>query len=957
MAAPQHKRPSTEFAFSYSKRTKLPWDIPRALAEIIANAQDEDEDAVIEMHDEITCKIHNKVNDDRPGLTLESFHVTSHKTDTDASHGKFGYGMKDALVCLLKHNVHTIANSRAGRFTVDPAESPSDDTKIAQYDPEQRLEEHATTFYLTPITSAQLQQAKSYFCKYHTELKNLCEVVNRKKRTLKVFSKPETVTNELFFINGFRYKMDNSGLVGKRFLFAYDIGYDKSKLESRERDRMPDNWHSIVCSYMKTPKMLANQSPEFLRCLEHLFTTQTKSASEFWEFGRSEFANILVVHKSNAISERDTQEKLAQRILQEAMDKEDQATVLRKALSGLAVSDAQVEGEDAEEFYTSAELVKSDVDEKEKRIEKLSSQAKQLRAEETRLRPSQNKPTCYTSAVDMHQPALPSEVVTLVLPEAVAKKMTALAPNIPSLDSRARGGVKKSLQALCNHLSLGVEVTISSDAVKNADYQCRNGKLVLAKASNLEDDQLLKFGIAELFNYYSAFDMHIATSWLAKIARLLPTTNAPGCGVNHHELREKPNLLRFLFTCDEWGTKYGGISAVNIQMATDLAKSFDTLEVLTLITDPRFQCSSDEIAKTLADERVRILFPVMERTNIVGIRDCPTIDVVIAHGDISGPIALQLKSLPQFTNARFWLFNHTDPEAVDPYKPAQQQPELAGPKLTTKINSMLDFSSKYDVIFSVGRYIFESWQRAYNGRMLLEKSHYVYYPPLNPFFFPTCETISGYRFESVRLLLFGRVGDATQYFKGIDVACEAAQLLARRLGSSVTVDLVVRGLPPGELVVQFPLLLERTKGAVKIIPRVYGDQHEIKRDLLSSDLCIVPARYEPYGLTGLEAIAAGTPILVSCHTGMARFLSKLGESEQWVVESTYEMALHEAAKQFADKMFNMMTAPLKDHLRSKVAVLREKINKLYSSQDAQLIRYSDLVKLAETGKAVLPQSL
>ncbi|KAI8518731.1 hypothetical protein Bbelb_047480 [Branchiostoma belcheri] len=52
----------------------------------------------------------------------------------------------------------------------------------------------------------------------------------------------------------------------------------------------------------------------------------------------------------------------------------------------------------------------------------------------------------------------------------------------------------------------------------------------------------------------------------------------------------------------------------------------------------------------------------------------------------------------------------------------------------------------------------------------------------------------------------------------------------------------------------------------------YGTQDQICRDMKQAHLVLMPSRSEPFGLVGLEAIAAGVPVLVSDRSGLAEFM-------------------------------------------------------------------------------------
>jgi glycosyltransferase involved in cell wall biosynthesis len=55
-----------------------------------------------------------------------------------------------------------------------------------------------------------------------------------------------------------------------------------------------------------------------------------------------------------------------------------------------------------------------------------------------------------------------------------------------------------------------------------------------------------------------------------------------------------------------------------------------------------------------------------------------------------------------------------------------------------------------------------------------------------------------------------------------------------------------------------------------ITPRPYSvDPKEIEHDLTTTSVLIMPSRVEGFGLVALEAISAGTPTLITPHSGIA----------------------------------------------------------------------------------------
>ena len=63
------------------------------------------------------------------------------------------------------------------------------------------------------------------------------------------------------------------------------------------------------------------------------------------------------------------------------------------------------------------------------------------------------------------------------------------------------------------------------------------------------------------------------------------------------------------------------------------------------------------------------------------------------------------------------------------------------------------------------------------------------------------------------------------------------------------------------------------------------ERESVKRLFCEVDLLLMPSRTEGFGLTGLEALSAGVPILVSKNSGFGEALSKVPFGASCVVDS------------------------------------------------------------------------
>ncbi|XP_015759313.1 PREDICTED: uncharacterized protein LOC107338581 [Acropora digitifera] len=119
------------------------------------------------------------------------------------------------------------------------------------------------------------------------------------------------------------------------------------------------------------------------------------------------------------------------------------------------------------------------------------------------------------------------------------------------------------------------------------------------------------------------------------------------------------------------------------------------------------------------------------------------------------------------------------------------------------------------------------------------------------------------------VLVFGR-GDAEDFkLKGFDIAARAVATLSDTI-------LVFVGAPHGkhgEIVKRF---IDSGIPANRLKVRGYMDSREdLKRLFCEVDLVLMPSRTEGFGLTGLEALSAGLPVLVSKNSGFGEALGSV----------------------------------------------------------------------------------
>ena len=154
---------------------------------------------------------------------------------------------------------------------------------------------------------------------------------------------------------------------------------------------------------------------------------------------------------------------------------------------------------------------------------------------------------------------------------------------------------------------------------------------------------------------------------------------------------------------------------------------------------------------------------------------------------------------------------------------------------------------------------------------------------LTPSIFSEFSVIKQATFESekFRVLIFGR-GDQEDFsLKGYDIAAKAIVQL-----EDSSYRLIFVGAPDGKEEDVANKLLHCGISKDQLVVRKFVQSKERLKELFCEvDLAIMPSRTEGFGLTALEALSAGLPILVSGNSGFGDALRSLPLGKPFVVES------------------------------------------------------------------------
>ncbi|CAH3180188.1 unnamed protein product [Porites lobata] len=318
---------------------------------------------------------------------------------------------------------------------------------------------------------------------------------------------------------------------------------------------------------------------------------------------------------------------------------------------------------------------------------------------------------------------------------------------------------------------------------------------------------------------------------------------------------DKTHRVRVTFLASEWGSSKGGLSTINRELAIQLAKCPE-VEVSFFLP----QCSQDD-KKLALKHNVKIIeaapLPGFEQLDWLCVPpEDLQIDIIIGHG---AKLGKQAQIIKKSKGCKWVQVVHTDPEELGMFKNYSDAISKGEEKHKTEIK----LCEMADHVVGVGPKLSEAF-RSYLRSCQKDDNVVDFTPGVFEEFSAVKQAPSERQQRSV--LVFGR-GDIEDFkLKGFDIAGKAvAELEDTRL--------VFVGAPDGKHEEIANRLTECGVPASRL--RVRGflpDRESLKRLFQEVDLVVMPSRTEGFGLTGLEALSAGLPVLVSRNSGFGETL-------------------------------------------------------------------------------------
>ncbi|WP_157129222.1 glycosyltransferase family 4 protein [Nocardia amamiensis] len=325
---------------------------------------------------------------------------------------------------------------------------------------------------------------------------------------------------------------------------------------------------------------------------------------------------------------------------------------------------------------------------------------------------------------------------------------------------------------------------------------------------------------------------------------------------------------RVLLVADEWFPAKGGISSLNRYLAFGLAETGS--DVYCVVPAAR--------ADEFADARRRGV-QLVEAPGVPGVAPDAALgmarpladdlapDILIGHGRVTGPRAKALRD-NFYPSAFLCHFIHMIPDYLEWSKTDREID--AGTRAETRSDLEETLGVGADCVAAVGPMLHEWFSSVL--------APYQSPPPLlrfDPGFDSSEDRTRVPSPGRPRILMLGRLGDVKP--KGLDIAAAAVGLAMDMAGSGTPgFDLVLRGSPEGQAEELREAVREWSRHTtLRVIVRNYTTEIDrLRNDMLRADLVLMPSRTEAFGLVGLEAIVAGTPLLATDQSGLAMVLTE-----------------------------------------------------------------------------------
>ena len=372
---------------------------------------------------------------------------------------------------------------------------------------------------------------------------------------------------------------------------------------------------------------------------------------------------------------------------------------------------------------------------------------------------------------------------------------------------------------------------------------------------------------------------------------------------------EKPSLpsdetLTVTVLSSEWKSSKGGLSTISRELAIQLAKHLN-VEVYVYLP----KCTEED-KKVAGSHRVQLIeaeeLPGFEPIDwLTSLPKGHLPHCLIGHGLHLGR---QIQLIKRHHNCKWIQVVHTAPEELGMYKSYEEAISKGGQKHQAEVK----LCELADQVVAVGPKLADAYSRylRFSG-----KDQDVI--DLTPSIFTEFHSVQQATEErsTFCVLVFGRGDNEDFKLKGYDIAVQAVAEL-----KDTSYKLMFVGAPAGKEDEVAAKLLEHGIPPRQLTVRRFKEsREELAKLFCLVDLAIMPSRTEGFGLTALEALSTGLPVLVSGNSGLGDALKKVPSGFHHVVDSEDPKEWAKAIKIVRQKDREVRLEDAK-YLREKYAV-------------------------------------
>ena len=251
---------------------------------------------------------------------------------------------------------------------------------------------------------------------------------------------------------------------------------------------------------------------------------------------------------------------------------------------------------------------------------------------------------------------------------------------------------------------------------------------------------------------------------------------------------------------------------------------------------------------------------------LASVPDGHAMDCILGHGVALGRLIPLIKKNPNYSHCKWIQVVHTAPEEIGMYKSISEGQQMQ--------QTEIELCKMADQVVTIGPKLTDSYKHQ------LRKPDVFNLTPSILSEFSDVQQANDE--ERTFCVLVTESGDSEDFYvKGYDIAVKAIAELKDK-----SYQLKFASKQRGKEDELANKLLQCGIGRNQLIICSFDENRETLANLFSAvDIAILPSKTEGFGLSSLQAISAGLPVLVSGNSGIAEALRKVPLGSQCIVDS------------------------------------------------------------------------